>query len=533
MLRNKTAITTAQAIFVIIVIIAALVGAWYYLALQRPTPSEIIEKPVVGEAKYFYEKYRDTGVPYHAWGTTIYLPKMPGVKLRVFMMELEEQPYLFEMANKFKELTGIEIEWVLGTPADWVSRGVEAIRSEEYMFDIVYNLPPQMYPFAMAGYFLNLTDLLPKSILMKYWHPGIFQMAFQNETTCYLWFSPGADIHAFFYRKDLFEEYGIPYPPKTWAEVIEAAKKLTLDTDGDGEIDIYGFGMPAAEIAWLFQSELIQSIIQNGWDGYYACPRDGEGHFITNTTECYLALKFIYDLWNTWSVAPGINGLMPEFMKTYGFFDVTRDFAEGRLAMAYIWLGMAKEIDDPAISKVVGKWDVTEPPALLPDHPWRTTQSCCWSVQIPSVIPPDHVDAAKAFLLFITAPEVGKEIGLRGYSYESVFYHAWANTDNARSQLEEKYPWVKNLYGLIERTYGMKWTKEEWEIIEYHLGGPALWDIINGAPIKDCLSRSAQEYYDVGAPVLIPDITLDELRNELKNYYEQAGLEWSDAGLGW
>jgi len=42
-----------------------------------------------------------------------------------------------------------------------------------------------------------------------------------------------------FYREDLLKEYSVPVP-KTLEEFMEAVKKLTLDLDGDGTIDIYG-----------------------------------------------------------------------------------------------------------------------------------------------------------------------------------------------------------------------------------------------------------------------------------------------------
>lgn len=44
-----------------------------------------------------------------------------------------------------------------------------------------------------------------------------------------------------YYRADMFEELGIA-PPQTCDELREAAIKLTRDTDGDGQIDTYGFG---------------------------------------------------------------------------------------------------------------------------------------------------------------------------------------------------------------------------------------------------------------------------------------------------
>lgn len=46
-----------------------------------------------------------------------------------------------------------------------------------------------------------------------------------------------------FYDPDMLAEVGIERPPRTWAELAEAASRLTRDTDGDGRIDQYGFGL--------------------------------------------------------------------------------------------------------------------------------------------------------------------------------------------------------------------------------------------------------------------------------------------------
>lgn len=46
-------------------------------------------------------------------------------------------------------------------------------------------------------------------------------------------------VHLLTYRKDLFEKYGVKVPTN-FEELEAAAAKLTLDTDGDGKIDVYG-----------------------------------------------------------------------------------------------------------------------------------------------------------------------------------------------------------------------------------------------------------------------------------------------------
>lgn len=59
-----------------------------------------------------------------------------------------------------------------------------------------------------------------------------------------LWGVPhGINSLAVYYNKDLFDEAGIPYPTEDWTfeEMFDIARKLTKDTDGDGETDQYGF----------------------------------------------------------------------------------------------------------------------------------------------------------------------------------------------------------------------------------------------------------------------------------------------------
>lgn len=53
------------------------------------------------------------------------------------------------------------------------------------------------------------------------------------------------DTIAMVYRPDLFEAAGVTQFPDTWEELQETAKQLTVDTNGDGRTDQYGFCFPA------------------------------------------------------------------------------------------------------------------------------------------------------------------------------------------------------------------------------------------------------------------------------------------------
>lgn len=65
------------------------------------------------------------------------------------------------------------------------------------------------------------------------------------------------DSTALFYNKDMFREAGLPLPgsePMNWEELLETARKLTRDLNGDGKTDQYGFAMRkgrGASIAWF------------------------------------------------------------------------------------------------------------------------------------------------------------------------------------------------------------------------------------------------------------------------------------------
>jgi multiple sugar transport system substrate-binding protein len=48
---------------------------------------------------------------------------------------------------------------------------------------------------------------------------------------------------ALFYNKQAFQAAGITQPPKTWSELRQYSKKLTVDKNRDGRIDRYGFGL--------------------------------------------------------------------------------------------------------------------------------------------------------------------------------------------------------------------------------------------------------------------------------------------------
>lgn len=71
-----------------------------------------------------------------------------------------------------------------------------------------------------------------------------------------------------FFNKEMFDEAGVPYPSPDWTydNLREVAKKLTLDKNGDGKIDQYGFAADLwdmelfwSEALWAFGGDIISA----------------------------------------------------------------------------------------------------------------------------------------------------------------------------------------------------------------------------------------------------------------------------------
>jgi len=88
-----------------------------------------------------------------------------------------------------------------------------------------------------------------------------------------------------FYNPQMFAEAGLNDPPLTWEDLVRYARLLTRDTNGDGIIDQYGFGM-AERLEYV-----LPFIWQNGGDLL-----DEEGRLTLDDDALVEALKFLQGL---------------------------------------------------------------------------------------------------------------------------------------------------------------------------------------------------------------------------------------------
>lgn len=147
------------------------------------------------------------------------------------------------------------------------------------------------------------------------------------------------DVELLVYNKKMFAQAGIKEPPKTWGELVEIGKKLTIDTDGDGVIDQYGFGLmggrgpqAAGTFTNLFYSH-------GGTVGYFDQAMKAQ----FNTPAGTKALSLM---------AKDLKAIAPPDSNTWDHAEMVNAFSQGRVAMGLIWPGGANESVNPSKSKV-------------------------------------------------------------------------------------------------------------------------------------------------------------------------------------
>jgi sn-glycerol 3-phosphate transport system substrate-binding protein len=288
--------------------------------------------------------------------------------------------------------------------------------------------------FVISGEIEAIDDLLadndgdPKTFLDDFWpalrgnataNGKIYAVPFQNST-------PLVYINA-----DQFKEVGLDpaKPPATWAELVEAAAKLTK-REGD-KITRYGFEMPGSYdyLGWLTQA----FTMSNGGQ-FFNVSTPGEVYYDQPSTRG--ALQFLHDLVFTHKV-------MPE-----GVIDpnqVSTDFFAGKASMVLLSTGSLSFIRNGA------KFPYTV--AFVPRNVRNAVPIGGGSLIVFKGITPEQRKAAWKFVTYMTSAEtLGSWSRFTGYfaprksSYDlpemKAFVAEHPDALIAVKQLEYAQPWL-------------------------------------------------------------------------------------------
>ena len=139
-----------------------------------------------------------------------------------------------------------------------------------------------------------------------------------------------------YYRTDMFKELGLT-PPKTRAEFLETAKKLTRDTNGDGVTDVYGFGIRGARGGHDWWGTFVLS---SGAKFF-----DKNGNPGMTTPEAVAANQWFIDLYSKHKVSPPTT-------PSDGFKEIIANMISGKTAMTIHHLGSAKQMEEALGNKI-------------------------------------------------------------------------------------------------------------------------------------------------------------------------------------
>jgi len=120
------------------------------------------------------------------------------------------------------------------------------------------------------------------------------------------------------YNKDIFDERGVAYPEEdwTWQDMLDKAKELTFDRDGDGATDVYG-------MQYLFN-------ITQGWYPFMCAM--GVSPLSEDFKNSNLDDPKVLEAMQKYA-QPVYDGLIPEQAEISAFGGNEAYFTEGKLAM--------------------------------------------------------------------------------------------------------------------------------------------------------------------------------------------------------
>ncbi|MDF2858652.1 MAG: transporter substrate-binding protein [Neobacillus sp.] len=232
-----------------------------------------------------------------------------------------EQTGLLDVVSGFeKENPGIKVK-VESYPFRQLFETIEVkIGSKSKDYDVFAVDGPLVANYSVKGYLEPIEQYIPASEWKSKWiEPSINAGSYDGK----LMAAPlNTSTQVLYYNKDIFAQKGIT-PPEfdvqkrwTWEQVVDTAKKLTYDTNGDGQSDVFGFSFDQISRAYqmLPLSESLGAKVI-----------DDKGIKTTgliNSETSIQAAKFYFDLFNTWKVSPKIT---PQESREY--------FKSGKIAM--------------------------------------------------------------------------------------------------------------------------------------------------------------------------------------------------------
>jgi multiple sugar transport system substrate-binding protein len=238
---------------------------------------------------------------------------------------------------------GASVSYDLVPWAELHDKMATAFASGEHVWDVVYMCA---WVPELSKFIIPYASTLPKELIDDLPKSSFSTVTSNGEVSGTVF---TLSLLTLFYNTELMSRAGFKEPPKTWAELLSAAKECTRDGNF-GWVTNYGdpAGIGGTASQWMCFLQQAGGKVYN---------EDGSPAF--NSDEGVAALQMMKDL------MPYTD---PGSLSYVGINDATNVMTAGRAAMMMNWPFMWKPANDPTTSKIVGKLGG----ALLPAGPAGT-----------------------------------------------------------------------------------------------------------------------------------------------------------------
>jgi multiple sugar transport system substrate-binding protein len=231
--------------------------------------------------------------------------------------DLGYDPATVANAKMFTDLTGVQIEFV-GTPDEQMMPKLQPLfMAKSDAVDIVPLDATNYRAFVSRNWLMQVDFLWDEPTLAEY-QSGIRTLAVDGHAYSCPQVARVTDI--LYYRPSMLKAAGYDHPPATLDEFVEMAKKMTVDKNGDGSIDQWGYAFRASGV--LDGAEVVKAnALLRGVN-----PDNVNGKVKYNDPEVVKSVDYLVKLRNDYKVVPlGVTA--------YQHGDVADFFLSGNVAM--------------------------------------------------------------------------------------------------------------------------------------------------------------------------------------------------------
>ena len=265
--------------------------------------------------------------------------KYAGTTIEVNLIKSPRGDTLQKYQSEFEELTGIKVNSEQTPEQQQRQKAVIELASGKPSFDVIHiSYHVQKRQFEKAGWLADLSPFLANPELTD---PSLADSDFASAGLAFAKDGKGhygampfsVDYWIVYWNKDLFAAKGIEYPTD-FDQMVTAAEKLT-----DSSAGTYGFvarGLKNANVP-VWTTFML---------GYGKPSIDDAGNLLTDGPEAVEAAK-LYTRLMTKSAPRGVTG--------FNWAECQSAFLQGKIGMWLDGVGFAPPLENPDLSRVVGK----------------------------------------------------------------------------------------------------------------------------------------------------------------------------------